>query len=283
MTDFNEAVLSSRWRLSEDSYKVYSSMWNGLEHRLFLLGTTPRSASVTQLLTAIKGGGQYATQKRLFALFATVMRILKRKDPSLVDRTRDLRRLFLRDARPEHDALSETQLLLFADAAPLFVKGWKGLRLAAILAVLRDTGLRNNELLSLALSDVIEGDPLLLRVVGSPTNRYFPLSSFCSTVLVQWRNSHPCASRDGLLFVANELGDKLDTSTVWRQINRLAKNVTGAQACGIGVGKIRASVAKRLENSGAPPIEIQQFLGHKQETSTAEFLDRIHSNLENRD
>ncbi|MDO8416311.1 MAG: tyrosine-type recombinase/integrase [Agitococcus sp.] len=184
--------------------------------------------------------------------------------------------MFLRDARPDCDALPSEQLLLLAQAAPSLVRGWKGLRLAAMLAVLRETGLRNNEVLTLSQSSITFGPPAMLHVGCPPTSRFFHLSDFCAERLCMWLAAHPCKTRTELLFVANEYGGTLDTSTVWRQINRLSTKVLGIEIRGMGVGRIRASVAKQLQDEGASAVEIQYFLGHKQETSTAELLDRIH-------
>lgn len=278
MNDLDKAISLSKWKLSPSSYLVYLSMWSSFEQRLLNVAQTPLSAKPVQLLNAIKQAGQYATQKRLFALYATIIRILKRTDPTLVDHSRELRRLFLRDIRPDIIPLNYNQLKSLAHSARGHVSSWKGLRLGAVLIILSETGIRNNELLELKLEDFSVTPSPVLRVASKNSERYFALSEEAVAIISDWLENYPGDKKNtSHLFISNRLGHPLDSSTLWRQINRIAHKELGLAAKGIGVSKIRASVANKLLSEGVSSTEIQQFLGHRQEVSTAELLSRIHS------
>lgn len=192
-----------------------------------------------------------------------------------------LEREYSRDERAVHTVKDlAAQVGRMAASALQHVSGWKGVRLAAVVRVLGDTGLKTQELLAL------KSDHVLLRPDGSAalwvghkaTSRLLPLSVTTYGAILAWLQVRPSCPSD-FLFVSDAKGSPLDASTVWRQIKRLEARVGALEPSISGPTAIRAALAKTLQQEGKSELEIQAMLGHRQAGSTGELLDRVTSRV----
>lgn len=277
MTDYLDWALKvSRKRLKASSRAVYRSMWAGFEARLRAQGASAGEQSYSQLQKAIEGAGDYLTQKRLHALVKWVFGTLATAGVSLQDQTADLDKLYLADDRVRHQALGAEDFETLIKAAEASVRGWKGVRLAAIVALLTHAGLRQQELIALTRSSLhwLEGGELKLVVGKHSALREILLPLGCAERVRTWLTAYPAPDTCQWLFVADPEGNPMDPSTVWRQLKRL-----GAQALGnaekLSTGVLRASLAHQMQAHGADTAAVREFLGHRLEASTAELLDRV--------
>lgn len=276
MTLFEWALKVSFKRLKPSSREVYACFWGGFEQRLQAQDSRPGQESLAQLASAIEAAGDYATQKRLYGLVRWVYRTLGDAGHPLTNHCGGLSRLYLRDDRPEHAALTDEAVTHMAKAARATVKGWKGLRLAAMLELLGETGLRTQELLALKKENfVLVPTPTISGGLGR-NNRLFVLSPSCASALQLWLEAYPAESACPWLFIANTRGEQMDASTVWRQVKRMAAQALEPELSkSTGTGAIRASLAKKLEREGLAGADISRFLGHRLESSTGELLERV--------
>lgn len=277
MADYLDwAIKVSRKRFKASSRAVYQSMWNGFESRLAEQGASPGTQTIAQLQKAIEEAGDYLTQKRLHALVKWVFTTLATAGVSLQDQTEDLDRLYLADDRATHRALGVADFDALIQAAEASVRGWKGVRLAAMVALLTHAGLRQQELLALnrqALKWLDHGE-LELSVGKSAAERTIRLPAPCAVRVQAWLTAYPAPDDCPWLFVADPQGSPMDPSTVWRQLRRLgAHALVGNDKLSTGV--LRASLAHQLQQQGADTEAVRSFLGHRLEASTAELLERV--------
>lgn len=278
MDYFDWALSVSRKRLRPSSRKVYASMWKGFVERLALESASPGKESVEQLGRAIEGAGDYVTQQRLYRLICWVYEVLAEAGHPLTDHTASLRSLYLAKVRHQHEGLSDADIATLVRKAEETVSGWKGVRLGALMSVVGYLGLKQQEIIALDKDHLVWGgeQPLKMRVGKAQKSRVLDIPPACGQALVRWLAHYPAPKETEALFVANERGERMDASTIWRQIKRLCEQVFGAHGLTqFGTGVMRASRAKTLEQQGNSSIDIQAFLGHKQEASTTELLERI--------
>ena len=278
MDYFEWALNVSAKRLKRSSQAVYMSMWSGFRDRLFSMGTEPGKESLAQLARALEGAGDYVTQKRLHRLVHWVYDTLLESGLPLTDHTEELKRLYKADARAQHDGLTLADMSRLEEAATIEVRGWKGIRLAAMVSVLAHAGLRRQELIGLERSSIIRNsDGSGFLVVGRVrSQRRLPLPAECMVRVEQWLQAYPATDECKWLFVADAAGSPMDGSTVWRQLKRLCANVLGEDAASqFGTGIIRASLAKARQLEGMSSTDLREFLGHRMEASTAELLERV--------
>ena len=278
MNYLEKALKVSCKGLKPSSLSVYRCMWRGFSERLARMGAEPGRESTAQLARALEGAGDYATQKRLHSLVHWVYTTLAQAGMPLSDHTQELERMYLADQRAHHEGLTLDDLARLESAALHEVKGWKGVRLAAMVSVLAHTGIRQQELLALRRSDVWwdTGGQAMLAIHRKSASRVLPLPASCALRLRQWLENYPADSLIPWLFVADTEGNPMDSSTVWRQLKRLCARELGPNAASqFGTGIIRASLAKALQQEGMSTEELSKFLGHRQEASTAELLERV--------
>lgn len=274
---FEQAIAVTGKRLKPSSHAVYASMWRGFQERLYAAGTAPGKESAAALAIALEGAGDYSTQKHLYGLVTWVYEALHEHGYTVRDNTEQLHKHYLPDHRALHPAVSERDIAAMADLAVKRVRGWKGVRLAAMVSVLGHTGLKQNELISLKKTQVtVNSESATLKAGKKEAERVFTLEGLCAQRLRDWLLVYPASPETPWLFVANSDGRPMDSTTVWRQLKRLGAEVLGeALQSSFGTGLIRASLAKSLEQQGATSAAVCAFLGHQRESSTAELLERV--------
>lgn len=281
------AIKVSRKRLRVSSIAVYRSMWSGYCHRLGepagdVQPCVPGAESAEQLYAALEGAGDYAARKRVYSLVRWIYETLQEAGMPLSNPCEELSKLFAPDVRPLHQSMSDCswQERMIREARQT-ARGWKGVRLAAIVAVLCDTALRNQELIGLQLSSLTGSPPRWLVAGTAHKARQFELNASTSLALAEWLSVRPDAAPSNWLFVADATGRPMDSATLWRQLKKVTVAVAGEGTVKhFGTGLIRATKAHELKSTGAEVADIAQFLGHRQETSTDELLERIVPRLE---
>jgi site-specific recombinase XerD len=228
-----------------------------------------------QMVAAIEGAGDYSSQKKLFGLIRWTYRVLEANGIDISNPCKRVERLYMADFRPEHRQLETTWQSRMIETARESTSGWKGVRLAAIVAVLCETALKNQELVELRLSDIHGSPPEWLEAGRRGKKREFELTAPTSRVLSEWLLVRPVCDTD-LLFVADASGRLMDSATLWRQLKKVTQRVQGGDAVAhYGTGLIRATKAKEMQTHGTSTQAIAKFLGHMQSASTDELLHRV--------
>lgn len=271
------ALKASRKRYKPSTLEVMASRW-----RSFCLQAAPHldssgtldEAGLAKTLTAFP---TYTTRKRHFLLFKWVVQTLNRSGLALPDPTPSLEKDYSGEERTLH-AVNNLESLAqrMAQHARATVSGWKGVRLAALAALLGETGLRSEDVRLLSRQQISLGpDGGLLTLVqkGKPT-RELPLSKETALLVQDWLTVRPSTPGE-LVFVADESGRSLDPSTLWRQLKRLEQQVGAVDGEVSGTTAIRAAFAAQLRDQGKSLEEIQLALGHRKLSSTAELLERV--------
>lgn len=270
------ALQHSPKRFRESSLKVYRSIWKRLALTLDPTGQGPRPFSSVELERAISSTGAYATAKKALGLFRWVSETVRVCGLHLGTAYLELEHQYKEDDRPEHSVRNfEQNVVKLAAQADHHNQSWKGARLAALVRLLGETGIRREELLALELSDA-RPDALMPNICAGKGNRrrVLPLSPDAVNALNAWLKVRP-ACDSNFLFISGKTGAPMDASTVWRQLRRLEAVVGPADKALSGPGAFRAGVAHKLKKSGVPATEIQRILGHRLATSTEELLNRV--------
>lgn len=275
---FEWALKVSRKQLKSSSYRAYASLWGGFNRRLVDMGTEPGKEARAQLAQAIAQAGDYGTQKRVHSLVQWVYETLSDHGLPLADFTHELDGLYMPDSRAQHVGLNPAELARLEAAACTHVRGWKGVRLAAVVSLLAHTGMKQHELIGLERQSLAWAENGSVRVtVGKKSaQRTLELPASCAVRLRNWLEAYPAGADVNWLFVADTEGRQMDASTLWRQLKRLCERELEGRALGqFGTGLIHASVAKAMLQEGKTATQLREFLGHQQESSTAELLERV--------
>jgi site-specific recombinase XerD len=276
-THLSRALKASARRYRPSTLEVMASRW-----RVFCEESLPfRTASgwldEAGLASTLSCFSSFTTRKRHFLLFRWVVRTLAQAGVPFPDPTPALEQEYSGEERTHHtvEAL-ETQTDRMAALAGQAVRGWKGARLVALVRLLGDTGLRNEDVRLLplgALSLALFEGSLSLTSKGVP-DRVFALSKETCAALHGYLSVRP-PNPEGLLFVADASGRALDPATLWRQLKRLDVAAGASQDAISGTTALRAAYAQQLRSRGSSLEDIQVALGHRKLASTLELLGRI--------
>lgn len=275
---FSKALRVSGKRYRPSSLKVQLSRWKALCIASGPFRTSSGMLDEQGLRQTLATFESATTQKRMFLLYRWVVLTLIARGEQLTPPSPAIEREYVGDSRTVHTVVdSEEHFAKMAACALESVRGWKGLRLAALVAVLGDTGLRTEEvrLLPLNAFHFSDSGPLLTlpEKRGTPA-RELKLSTTTVGHLRAWLAARP-AVPTALMFPADLSGVALDPATIWRQLKRLEAHAGPSVAPMSGATALRAAFAGRLKQSGAPVAEIQQALGHRHSASTSELLERV--------
>ncbi len=271
------AIEVSGKRFRPSSVAVYRSVWKRLVSELghldkdYAVLVTP-----AQLRQALLRCGSYASGKKALGLFRWVSETLATEGLHLGEAYREVEQEYWADERPEHHVERfEKAAPALAEAALTSAKDWKGLRLAAIVRLLSDTGLRREELLGLRRSF------LTLSTQGGYVDagkgvrkRRLPVSLLTQEALEAWYGACPWPNST-LVFPGGPDDKKMDASTLWRQLRRAEEVAGPADKTLTGPTGYRAGVARRLKEQGASVADIQKALGHRLASSTEDLLKRV--------
>ncbi|PNG49991.1 Tyrosine recombinase XerC [Variovorax sp. B4] len=255
-------------------------MWNGYTTRLASPAAPagpaiPGAESAAQLVGALEGAGDYSVRKRVYGLVRWTYDTLQKSGLPLRNECKEVEKLFMPDFRPEHEMLGRSWADRMTEEARASCSGWKSVRLAAIVMLLCETALKNSELVELRLENLRGTPPRWLNAGHKAKEREFVLSAKASALMTEWLAVRPAVPTD-FLFVADATGRCMDHATLWRQLKRVTLAAQGSEGVRhFGTGLIRATKARELKDMGTDVAEIADFLGHMQEASTGELLDRV--------
>jgi len=244
---------------------MWTSLCEGLQD-------TAQPPTLHQLKHALARFQGYATRRKALGLLKWVAKTAPDGDRRLGDRFDALEQEY--SERPAHHyALNTREDILRAMLEKArAVRGWKGTRLQALLRVLWDTGLRQEELLGMTWAHIDVGASSL-KVPGRPA-RYLALSAPTLDALAYWRLATP-ASGVAHVWVADESGQLLNASTIWRQLKRVEPAGTPLELSLSGPTAFRAAFAWRCLEQRLEDHEIQQLLGHARLSSTQSLLAQL--------
>lgn len=274
------ALIASKKRLRKTSLATYRSWYGTYKTRLANPGPgkrprQPGEESPAELLRALDGQGDYQTQKRTLALLGWIYRTLNKYGHALADPTLSVEKLYSTPAFATRQAMASEWSTRLVAAATHHAKGWKGIRLVAMVRVLTDAALKTSELIELKTDSLYGHDLSTLVVETGGSSRSFDLSSETSNSLSEWLKVHP-APLSAYLFVRSPAGLPMDPVTVWRQLFKVTETAGMNVGSHVGTSAIRATKAKELFNQGMSTQDIADFLGHELEGSTSELLTRVH-------
>lgn len=191
--------------------------------------------------------------------------------------------------------LNEDQIKLLLNQPNTKLK--KGRRKLAILSLLYDAALRINELLSLTINDLKFDNinTVIVRHGKGDKQREIPISDDTVYILSTYIKDYNLENND-LLF-SNSNKEKLSSNAIRKIINEnveLAKNVDPNFPSKVNPHLFRHSKATHLINKGVSVVEVKEFLGHADLSSTQiyittdlfkkrEALKTIEYQLENQD
>ncbi len=274
MNHLDWALAVSNKRLRPSSLGVYRSMWAGLERRLREQGAPgPTLCDAQALGTALRGSGDYGTQRRVFRLVQWVCETLSEAGHPVSDACTGLEALYRADVRPVREvrAVSGAEDML----SVLVERSELSAHLVALAAVCELTGLKTGQLRQLRRSDVtFSGGAPQLTLRTRREDRRWPLPETTVRALQAWLAVHPCSSEQAAFFATDASGAPPAPSTLWRQLKRVSE-VLGEGGPRTGTGQFRAKLASRLQHDGASLEDVRRALGHRQLESTQELLGRV--------
>jgi integrase/recombinase XerD len=161
--------------------------------------------------------------------------------------------------RPRKPIKAELKILTEGKIARMFVAA-HGLRETALLAVMAYTGMRNNELVNLLVSDVdVPQQSITIQSGKGARGRVACMSGECAEVIIEYLRERRGEPED-FLFVTVRNKHKLQTQDVRKFCRVLAKRagVSGR----VWPHLFRHSLATMLLDRGANIYSIQAILGH---------------------
>lgn len=178
-----------------------------------------------------------------------------------------------KDIKKKPEIVTEDNIKLLLSQPNIKIK--KGRRQLAILSLMYDAALRIDELLSLKVKDLNLNNFNVINVLNGKGNkqREIPISDDVSNILDIYINDYSLTTEDYLF--SNSRKEKLSSNAIRKIINKnikLAKEQTSDFPDKINPHKFRHSKATHLINKGVSVIEIKEFLGHSDLSSTQIYI-----------
>lgn len=143
------------------------------------------------------------------------------------------------------------------------------LRIAAIVEILLQTGLRIGELANLTIED-IKNNSLYIRAYENNPAREIPLNKAAKIALEQYLKIRPQSSEKKIFLTKS--GKPFLVRNIRNSINRYFRNAGINDAC---VNDLRHTFIYHQLAAGAPLSLISKIVGHKKIISTKRYLDLV--------
>jgi len=211
------------------------------------------------------------TRNHRLAVLQSFARYAASVEPQLLDRCRGIRQLpRARIDHPEPAYLDDDEVgqLLLAVAGP------EQRRDRALLLLLYNSGARVQELVSLNVSDFIDGPVPVVRLLGKGRKqRTCPLWTRTRTALLQWLQSRGTPRPEQPLFL-NQRGQRITRSGVTYVLRRAAQHggLTPRHARQLTPHVLRHTTAMHLLQAGVDITTIAAWLGHAQLNTTHGYV-----------
>lgn len=178
-----------------------------------------------------------------------------------------------KDIKNKPKIITEEQIKILLSQPNTKIK--KGRRQLAILSLMYDAGLRIDELLSLKVNNVNNQNFNTINILHGKGNkqREVPISDDVMKILKIYINDYNLNSDDYLF--SNSKKEKLCSNAIRKIINKnikLAKKQYFDFPDKINPHKFRHSKATHLINKGVSIVEVKEFLGHADLSSTQIYI-----------
>ena len=148
----------------------------------------------------------------------------------------------------------------------IFPSSWSGLRDRLMMTLLYETGMRQDELISLKHADV-QVSRRTIKVVGKGSKeRLIPVSDSLLDLAEEYMRNRPGGSE---FLVVTDGGRELYPSFVYRRVNHYITETSSLSKCSPHV--IRHSFATHLLNRGADINAVKELLGHSSLNATQHY------------
>jgi site-specific recombinase XerD len=133
-------------------------------------------------------------------------------------------------------------------------------RQRAMVTLLYECGLRNQELRKLYVDDLANG---FVHVIGTKRGkeRYVPISDEAAAIVLAFKTKGP-------YLISSDLGGPLPERTVQKTVKSLARDIPKH----VTPHTLRHSIATHLYNRGVDLRDIQEFLGHDSIETTRRYV-----------
>ncbi len=249
--------------LSAGSVAVYRSMWRALGRTLPLTSIPPELLTESQVgLTLDQLKLDVQPRRRYLQLLSRVLGESSAASHLLVQDPPPPRRLPV--------ILTQSRERELTDHLPNCTQ-----RQQLLVALVLGAGLRAGEVAQVRWSDLRLDDPALPWLVarrrsGEPI-RSTPIAPWAVPYL---QAALPVESAREAYVFANERGLPVAASTLWRDCEALVSQVLGPSRLA-GMTRLRNTYGVRNLANGKPLPEVQEWLGHHQESTTARLLSFI--------
>ena len=178
-----------------------------------------------------------------------------------------------KDIKKKPDVVTEEEIKILLSQPNTKIK--KGRRQLAILSLMYDAGLRIDELLSLKVKNINDQYFNTINVLHGKGNkqREVPISDDVSNILRIYINDYNLKEDDYLF--SNPKKEKLCSNAIRKIINKnikIAKKQNPNFPDKINPHKFRHSKATHLINKGVSVVEVKEFLGHADLSSTQIYI-----------
>ena len=163
------------------------------------------------------------------------------------------------------EVVPERSMVSLLDGS-VFPESWSGLRDRLMMTLLYETGVRQDELITLRHSDV-NVSRRNIKVVGKGgKDRYIPISQETIDLAEDYMRSRPGESERLLV---TDGGRELYPAFVYRRVNHYITEASSLSKCSPHV--IRHSFATHLLNRGADINAVKELLGHSSLNATQHY------------
>lgn len=178
-----------------------------------------------------------------------------------------------KEIKKKPDIVTEDNIKILLSQPNIKIK--KGRRQLAILSLMYDAGLRIDELLSLKVNDLNFNNYNTVNILHSKGNkqREIPISDDVTNILIAYIKDYNLTEKDYLF--SNSKKEKLSSNAIRKIINKnikLARQQTSKFPDKINPHKFRHSKATHLIDKGVSVVEVKEFLGHSDLSSTQIYI-----------
>ena len=178
-----------------------------------------------------------------------------------------------KDIKKKPEVVTEEEIKILLSQPNIKIK--KGRRQLAILSLIYDAGLRIDELLSLKVKNINFKNFNTVNVLHGKGNkqRDIPISDDVMKILNIYISDYDLKPEDYLF--SNPKKEKLSSNSIRKIINKnikLAKEQDSSFPDKINPHKFRHSKATHLINKGVSIVEVKEFLGHADLSSTQIYI-----------
>ena len=163
------------------------------------------------------------------------------------------------------EVVPERNMVSLLDGS-VFPESWSGLRDRLMMTLLYETGIRQEELITLLHVDVNVSRKTIKVTGKGGKDRYIPISDATIDLAEEYMRSRP---GDSERLLVTDGGRELYPAFVYRRVNHYITEASSLSKCSAHV--IRHSFATHLLNRGADINAVKELLGHSSLNATQHY------------